>query len=284
MTASKGHHHSTIKNSSIFQWPIPTTTNDISIKEIIEKYYSTNNELLKHILSAKIEEDRKQAAEDILKIEQARIHSRYLDIELMKERSKLVGQQVPYTLVPFPSSSHDNMNVPVQQPATACITKNTLLSSPTPYSVWYPPLSRSYLLPITSFQQLTTPISPNNSTSDTLKKRNHTSISTSHEENKTLTHNRVIEALKAKIQRTSSSSTSRQTLQHLNKRQRTLPQPTIKTTCYNEQQPSSYPSPCSEKPILPPIDTSLSHIPATTTLSPITKSVLHSANDITNKL
>jgi hypothetical protein len=45
--------------STAFQWPVPTTTcTDISVKEIIEKYHSNNNDLLKHALMAKSEEDK----------------------------------------------------------------------------------------------------------------------------------------------------------------------------------------------------------------------------------
>lgn len=45
--------------STAFQWPVPTTTcADISVREIIEKYHPNNNDLLKHALIAKSEEDK----------------------------------------------------------------------------------------------------------------------------------------------------------------------------------------------------------------------------------
>lgn len=49
-----------------FQWPIPNSpinkstnnNNEISVREIIEKYYPNDKELLKHALMAKAEEDK----------------------------------------------------------------------------------------------------------------------------------------------------------------------------------------------------------------------------------
>lgn len=45
---------------SAFQWPVPNSSYDsnISVREIIEKYYPNDHELLKHALMAKAEEDR----------------------------------------------------------------------------------------------------------------------------------------------------------------------------------------------------------------------------------
>lgn len=52
-------------DSSAFQWPPATApspssagSSDISVKEIIDKYHPNNNELLKHALIAKSEEDK----------------------------------------------------------------------------------------------------------------------------------------------------------------------------------------------------------------------------------
>lgn len=44
--------------SRSFQWPTPISSTDISVKEIIEKYYPNDKELLKHALMAKVEEDK----------------------------------------------------------------------------------------------------------------------------------------------------------------------------------------------------------------------------------
>jgi hypothetical protein len=44
--------------SRSFQWPAPSSPTDISVKEIIEKYYPNDKELLKHALMAKVEEDK----------------------------------------------------------------------------------------------------------------------------------------------------------------------------------------------------------------------------------
>jgi hypothetical protein len=44
---------------SAFQWPVPNSyDSNISVREIIEKYYPNDHELLKHALMAKAEEDR----------------------------------------------------------------------------------------------------------------------------------------------------------------------------------------------------------------------------------
>ncbi|CAO3597745.1 unnamed protein product [Absidia cylindrospora] len=87
---------------SAFQWPAPlsprfeqddhrndtTATNtDIPLKDILEKY-KDDADILQHILMAKAEEDKKQAARDMLKTEQARIHLKQLDLEYLREQSR----------------------------------------------------------------------------------------------------------------------------------------------------------------------------------------------------
>jgi hypothetical protein len=58
MTSSQSPHpnSNSPSRSSAFQWPEPN--NDISVKEIIAKYYPNNQDLLKHALMAKAEEDK----------------------------------------------------------------------------------------------------------------------------------------------------------------------------------------------------------------------------------
>ncbi|KAI8092683.1 uncharacterized protein BX664DRAFT_327899 [Halteromyces radiatus] len=87
---------------SAFQWPAPlsprfnkqddfdtTATNtDLSLKEILDKY-KDDADILRHILLAKAEEDKRQAARDMLKTEQARIHLKQLDLEYLREQSRL---------------------------------------------------------------------------------------------------------------------------------------------------------------------------------------------------
>lgn len=171
----------------------------------------------------------------------------------------------------IPSTHHQPPPSPVVYPHSAhplCLPDSRL----------NPP--RQYLqLPATPSQQPTTPVSPSSHGNeyDVLRKRGRASISytTIVEEDKP-SHNKVMEALKAKIQRGSSSplattapnSAFRDNNNNNNKRQRTLPKPAatepppINTTLH-QLQPST-PSPRSAKPILPPIDTSIGRIPTTT--------------------
>jgi hypothetical protein len=63
MTSSQSPHPNSNSppRSSAFQWPVPNgyhNKNDITVKEIINKYYSNNQDLLKHALMAKVEEDK----------------------------------------------------------------------------------------------------------------------------------------------------------------------------------------------------------------------------------
>ncbi|EIE85883.1 hypothetical protein G6F46_013505 [Rhizopus delemar] len=78
-------------NSPTFQWSI-ASEQEISIKELLEKY-TDDHELLKYVLMAKSEEDKRQTAKAILKTEQARIHLRRLDLQLAKEQKP---RRAPY--------------------------------------------------------------------------------------------------------------------------------------------------------------------------------------------
>lgn len=148
--------------------------------------------------------------------------------------------------------------------------------------------SQTHLLPINSSQQPTTPISPGGggvgiNPNDDFKSRKRSHASILLEEDK-LSHNKVMEALKAKIQRGNSSplattAPSSAFRSHADKRQRTLPKPTITTEVppilthphhphhqqhqqhHHHTPPPSTPSPRSAKPILPPIDTNVGRIP-----------------------
>lgn len=58
MTLSQSPHpdSNSPSGSSAFQWPV--SNNDISVKEIIIKYYPHSQDILKHVLMAKAEEDK----------------------------------------------------------------------------------------------------------------------------------------------------------------------------------------------------------------------------------
>ena len=203
---------------------------------------------------------QKQTAQDVLKTEQARIHLRQIELELMREQSRIATpplQQGYYSLAPVQqqvlariTGSTDNQYHPPASPVAAyphsahplCPPENRL----------NPP--RQYHL------HPTTPISPHDE--NRKRKQQH-----SQPEEDKLSHNKVMEALKAKIQRGSSSplATTAPNSAFLrdnhNKKQRTLPKPIIEPTQL-QQQPST-PSPRSAKPILPPIDTTIGRIPTT---------------------
>ncbi|KAK4509164.1 high-affinity iron permease [Mucor velutinosus] len=345
-------------DSSAFQWPPvaapSSSSSDISVKEIIDKYHPNNNELLKHALIAKSEEDKRLTAQDVLKTEQARLYLRQMDIELIKEQSKLAARQLPlhpvyaspqqqqqqqqqqpyayYGLAPVqqqvlaritggssatPSKHHHqppHTSIPhsqqqqqqqqqpyYQQPSSKeygyynqpppspgvyphsahplCPPDNRLNPSVLPAPRHYQ--SQSHLLPTPSSQQPTTPISPGGggNTNDDFKSRKRSHASILHEEDK-LSHNKVMEALKAKIQRGSGSplattAPSSAFRPHGDKRQRTLPKPNTTTSSevppilthppqhhhHHHTPPPSTPSPRSAKPILPPIDTNVGRMP-----------------------
>ncbi|KAG0164992.1 hypothetical protein DFQ28_009393 [Apophysomyces sp. BC1034] len=58
---------------------------DITVSEILE-LYKHDTELLKHILVAKSEEDRRRTAEEIRKAEEARLQAKYLEMEMGSHR------------------------------------------------------------------------------------------------------------------------------------------------------------------------------------------------------
>ncbi|ORZ01552.1 hypothetical protein BCR43DRAFT_561763 [Syncephalastrum racemosum] len=113
-------HRPSRRPLSAFQWPVPHSPpsahipeTEITLKQILDKYRD-DPELLRHILMAKAEEDKKQTAEDTLKVEHARIRLRELELELMREHAKATAhyydkqpaeqqqqqQATPYYLAP----------------------------------------------------------------------------------------------------------------------------------------------------------------------------------------
>ncbi|KAI8384701.1 uncharacterized protein BYT42DRAFT_612387 [Radiomyces spectabilis] len=58
---------------------------DITVAEILE-IYKDDTDLLKHILTAKAEEDKRRTAEEIRRAEEARLQSKYLDLHLEQQR------------------------------------------------------------------------------------------------------------------------------------------------------------------------------------------------------
>ncbi|KAG2223389.1 hypothetical protein INT45_002884 [Circinella minor] len=296
---------------------------DLSLRQILERY-KDDSEILKHVLTAKVEED---------KIEQARIQLRELDIELMREHGKATiryydtkqqqqHQQQPtvrYTTPPLPptpiqpsltsssSSYHNNNNsnynkngstlppissyqglAPVQQQVLERITSKDHRSSSSSYEA-YPHSAHPLCLPSSSSSssdtarrnnhslyynnhnqhQSSTPISPGGGIDELIiRKRGRNSVNEltsesngNNNSDNSLSHNQVMEALKAKIQRGNSICSNNNNVNgevdrnNNNKRARTS---AIKVEVDRDSiVPPSTPSPRSAKPILPPIDTNM---------------------------
>ncbi|KAI9025944.1 hypothetical protein CLU79DRAFT_70761 [Phycomyces nitens] len=136
----------TSQPSSAFPWPAPSPpstkhsshspSNEVTIKEILDRY-KDNPELLKHVLIAKAEEDKRQAAEDTLKTEQARIHLRQMDIDFIREQTKLgrsMSEKTHYPSHPQKYQVSYYGLAPVQQQVLARIT-----GSDTTYQSYSPP-------------------------------------------------------------------------------------------------------------------------------------------------
>ncbi|KAI8887509.1 hypothetical protein K501DRAFT_321374 [Backusella circina FSU 941] len=76
---------------------------DLTVGEILELYKS-DTELLKHVLNAKAEEDKRRTAEEIRKAEEARLQAKFIDLQLGQgdRRSSLLDDTASLGL-----SSHD---------------------------------------------------------------------------------------------------------------------------------------------------------------------------------
>ncbi|KAI8367325.1 hypothetical protein BD560DRAFT_447716 [Blakeslea trispora] len=295
------HSPSSKQPSSAFQWPIPPSspsqsksilTNDITVKEILDRY-SDDPELLKYILTAKSEEDKKKAARDTLRAEEVRIKLRQMDLDLAREQAKTDIVATPIQVLPHPlpppppppsNPAHTYIGLaPVQQQVLARFhyPPNYQPQPPLSPSVPYPhsahplcpPSSNDRLQPPSSFR----PISPtlaSASEEPNIKsvKRNRSSVSLPSEQQEPtdkLSHNKVMEALKAKIQRgnggppspLTASPMARPLQQEVKKRKITLPRPVLieqpSSSSSSSTTAANTTSPRSAKPILPPIDTTL---------------------------
>ncbi|GAN07897.1 hypothetical protein MAM1_0181c07401 [Mucor ambiguus] len=335
--------------TSAFQWPIPPSSPshmksntqqamaDITVKEILERY-NEDPELLKYILTAKTEEDKKKAAKDTLRAEEARIQLRHMDLELCREQAKASarferpvyppGHPQPYPHAvqaihhqtqivahtahphhPYPYYSLAPVQQQVlarfQQPPQHAPGQQQPPASPSmPYPHSAHPLcpppadEKNFASRLPQFRQ-TSPSAAAGLSEET-KKRSRASISSPNEvEQDKLLHTKVMEALKAKIQRGSggplspltappirpppSASTSASSQEHPNKKKKpTLPRPVVVHQAETASSPS--PSPRSAKPVLPPIDTNLGRIDtvakatATTTAHTVAKNNIDSTS------
>ncbi|CAG8492794.1 36206_t:CDS:2 [Racocetra persica] len=101
------------RTQSVYSYPSPATNpsprTDISLREILDTYRD-NNDLLKQILAAKAEEDKRRAEEEKYKTEAVRLQCKQVELEMLKEQKK------PPTIItgvpPMNSSSNFNMKSP----------------------------------------------------------------------------------------------------------------------------------------------------------------------------
>ncbi|KAL9554562.1 hypothetical protein MBANPS3_002755 [Mucor bainieri] len=337
--------------TSAFQWPIPpsspshmkpntqSTLADITVKEILERY-NEDPELLKYILTAKTEEDKRKAAKDTLRAEEARIQLRHMDLELCREQAKASakferpvyppGQPQPYPhavqavhhhtpVIAHPAHPHHpypyyNL-APVQQQVLARFQQPPQHAPgqhqpPASPSIPYPHSAHPLCPPATDEKNFASRLpqfrqpSPSAAAAgqyEDSKKRSRASISSPNEgEQDKLLHTKVMEALKAKIQRGSggplspltappirpppSASTSTPSQDHPNKKKKpALPRPVVVHQVETASSPS--PSPRSAKPVLPPIDTNLGRMDTTVakaTVTTTTRTVTKSDMDSTS--
>ncbi|KAG2209513.1 hypothetical protein INT47_008357 [Mucor saturninus] len=71
--------------NSTSNWVEKLSLSDISVGEILD-IYKNDTDLLKHILAAKTEEDKRKGAEEMRRAEEARLHSKFIDLQLDQNR------------------------------------------------------------------------------------------------------------------------------------------------------------------------------------------------------
>ncbi|KAI9321807.1 hypothetical protein BX666DRAFT_1029136 [Dichotomocladium elegans] len=134
----------TIPASNARQSTMTANETDITVKQILEQY-GDDPELLKHVLMAKAEEDKKQTAIDTLKVERARIQLRELDLELLREHNKFAiatsSTATTTTAAASIATSHDKLTLhplfppPPGMPATATTSSAPIPAPPSSSSL-----------------------------------------------------------------------------------------------------------------------------------------------------
>ncbi|CAO3664511.1 unnamed protein product [Rhizopus stolonifer] len=129
---------------------------DLTVGEILE-LYKHDTDLLKHILVAKAEEDKKRGAEELRRAEEARLQSKFIDLQL--DQSRRSSSVLDDTSLGFSSTDW----LPYQT-TTGANSSNDLIS---PFLNNTPPSpSQLPLSPYTQFEvpfanlNLSTPSSP----------------------------------------------------------------------------------------------------------------------------
>ncbi|KAL0083466.1 hypothetical protein F4703DRAFT_1862172 [Phycomyces blakesleeanus] len=289
---------------------------EISLKEILTSYQD-DPELLKHVLAAKTAENKKRVARLTLKAELARIQLRNMDFDILHEQARHpfhpgrptepqsafyrglapIQKQVIARFANSSESSRNVLSIPpfagpysTHPPVSPVYYPHSAHPLCRPEKPSYPTLVSSPILtrPQKQSHHLTHMIHLPEPESLVFPKRSRASFSAieqqvaavpSYNRYQKLSHNRVMEALKAKIQRGSGSSSSnsafsktrrlsciepseRSTIykHRTHSRQQQLPTLRLRQAKYTAERASVEPltlSPGSDKPVLPPIDTSL---------------------------
>ncbi|ORE06645.1 ATP-dependent RNA helicase HAS1 [Rhizopus microsporus var. microsporus] len=210
---------------------------DITVGEILE-LYKHDTDLLKHILTAKAEEDKRRGAEELRRAEEARLQSKFIDLQL--DQNRRASSVIDDASLGGISSNDWLSSYPPQSDLLSPFLNNTppspQLQQPlSPYTLFEVPFadlnlsapSSPDILPHnSSSSSLVTTIHNNSSSNEqqqqlqqekkasckrtkpsikVLSKKNRSSQQnnkdTPPEEPLPLNHNKVIEALRAKLQR-----------------------------------------------------------------------------------
>ncbi|KAI9022718.1 hypothetical protein CLU79DRAFT_845562 [Phycomyces nitens] len=302
-----------IPSSPLAKAPSHAELTEISLKEILTSYQD-DPELLKHVLAAKTAENKKRVASLTLKAEMARIQLRSMDFDILHEQSRhphhpgrpLEPQSAFYSgLAPIQkqviarfANTSDHSRHAFSIPPFA----DPYSARPPVSPIYYPhsahPLCRPEKPSHPTFASSPTLTRPHNQSHHlahiihlpepeplVFPKRSRASFSAieqqvaavpSYTGHQKPSHNEVMEALKAKIQRSNGSSSAfskarrlsciepneRSTIykQRTHSRHSQLPALRLRHVKYANERVSVEPltpSPGSDKPVLPPIDTSL---------------------------
>ncbi|KAI8091542.1 P-loop containing nucleoside triphosphate hydrolase protein [Thamnidium elegans] len=82
---NNGNQDNNNSHNATSNWVEKLTLSDISVGEILDMY-KNDTDLLKHILAAKTEEDKRKGAEEVRRAEEARLHSKFIDLQLDQNR------------------------------------------------------------------------------------------------------------------------------------------------------------------------------------------------------
>ncbi|CAO3702724.1 unnamed protein product [Rhizopus stolonifer] len=183
---------------------------DITVGEILESY-KHDTDLLKYILVAKSEEDKRKGAEETRKTEEAILQSKFIDLQLdqnyLDDASLGFSSSdwLPYNDLASPFINNSPLS-PSHLPISTYTTFDTLNPSPEPI-VERNPCKRTFSRTRSTRKPSVKALSKKNRSSqihpqkELIKESNSEGSDEQKKEPSTLSHNKVIEALRAKLQR-----------------------------------------------------------------------------------